>query len=155
MSTSSYLIPLQMLADADITLHDLKDHGFLGHHDDVARAVLAGEYDAGGLRESTAKKFEDRGLQVIKTSFDIPEFNICASKNINEDLMGQIKKSLIALNSMDKRHAHLLSLIDQDYTGFVEAADSDYDVIRKAMERVPGTGGSGVRNTRGKHDMGA
>jgi hypothetical protein len=61
---------------------------------------------------------------------------------------------LIALNSTDKRHARLLSLIDQDYTGFVEAADGDYDVIRKAMERVPGTGGSGMRNTRGNHDMG-
>jgi phosphate/phosphite/phosphonate ABC transporter binding protein len=155
MSTSSYLIPLQMLADAGITLDDLKDHGFLGHHDDVARAVLAGEYDAGGLREYTAKKFEDRGLQIIKTSFDIPEFNICASKNINEDLMGQIKQSLIALNSTDKRHALLLSLIDQDYTGFVEAADSDYDVIRRAMERVPGTEGSRVRNIRGNHDMGS
>ena len=37
----------------------------------------------------------------------------------------------------------------------MEAADSDYDVIGKAMERVPGTGGSGVRNTRGEHDMDA
>jgi len=149
MSTSSYLIPRQMLADADVTLEVLKDYGFLGHHDDVARAVLAGEYDAGGLRESTAKKFEDRGLKVIKTSFDIPEFNICASKNVNEALMDQIKKSLIALNSTDRRHARLLSLIDQDYTGFVEAVDSDYEVIRKTMERVPETGRSGVRNTSG------
>jgi phosphate/phosphite/phosphonate ABC transporter binding protein len=141
MSTSSYLIPRQMLADADIALEDLKEYAFLGHHDDVARAVLGGEYDAGGLRESTAKKFEDLGLQVIKTSFDIPEFNICASKNVNEALMGRIKEALIALNSTDKRHAHLLSLIDQDYTGFVKAADSDYDVIRKAMEGVSGMGG--------------
>ncbi|HEX9154322.1 MAG TPA: phosphate/phosphite/phosphonate ABC transporter substrate-binding protein, partial [Nitrospira sp.] len=125
MSTSSYLIPRQMLADADITLEDLKDYGFLGHHDDVARAVLSGEYDAGGLRETTAKKFEDRGLKVIKTSFDIPEFNICASKNVSEALMDQIRKSLIALNSTDQRHARLLSQIDQDYTGFVEALDSD------------------------------
>jgi phosphonate transport system substrate-binding protein len=131
-----------MLADAGIKLVDLKDYGFLGHHDDVARAVLAGEYDAGGLRESTAKEFEDRGLEVIKTSFEIPEFNICASKNVDEALIGQIKKSLIALNSTDKGHARLLSLIDQDYTGFAEAADNDYDAIRKAMETVPGTRGA-------------
>jgi methyl-accepting chemotaxis protein len=142
MSTSSHLIPRQMLADAGIKLEDLKDYGFLGHHDDVARAVLAGEYDAGGLRESAAKEFGDRGLEVIKTSFEIPEFNICASKNVDEALMGQIKKSLIALNSTDKGHARLLSLIDQDYTGFAEAADSDYDAIRKAMETVPRTGGA-------------
>ncbi len=138
MSTSSYLIPMQMLADTGIKLEDLTDYGFLGHHDDVARAVLAGEYDAGGLRESTAKNFEDRGLEVIKTSLEIPEFNICASKNIDEALMGQIKKSLIALKSTDKGDARLLSLIDKDYTGFAEAVDSDYDAIRKAMEAVPG-----------------
>lgn len=69
------------------------------------------------------------------------------------DLMGQIKKSLIALNSTDERHARPLNPIDQDYTGFVEAADNDYDVIRKAMERAPGAGGNSVRNTRGKHNL--
>jgi phosphate/phosphite/phosphonate ABC transporter binding protein len=105
MSTSSYLIPLQMLAEAGIKLGDLKDYGLLGHHDDVARAVIAGDYDAGGLRESTAKNFEDRGLEVIKTSVEIPEFNICASKNMDKATMGQIKKSLLALNSKDKEHA--------------------------------------------------
>ena len=152
MSTSSYLIPRKMLADENIRLEDLKDYGFLGHHDDVARAVVSGEYDAGGLRESTAKKFEDRGLHVIKTSSDIPEFNICASKNIDEALIGQIKKSLVALNSTDQRHVRLLSLIDQDYTGFVEAVDSDYDVIRKAMEGTSGTVGRSVKNTSGKRD---
>jgi len=141
-----------MLADANIRLEDLKDYGFLGHHDDVARAVVSGEYDAGGLRESTAKKFEDRGLHVIKTSSDIPEFNMCASKNIDEALIGQIKKSLVVLNATDQRHARLLSLIDQDYTGFVEAMDSDYDVIRKAMEGASGTVGRSVKNTSGKRD---
>ncbi len=140
MSTSSYLIPRQMLADSGITTEHLKDYGFLGHHDDVARAVLAGEYDAGGLRESTAKKFEDLGLVVIKTSIEIPEFNICASKNMNEELINRIKNSLIALRTSDKGQAQMLRLIDPDYTGFVEAADSDYDEIRKAMETAPGSG---------------
>jgi phosphate/phosphite/phosphonate ABC transporter binding protein len=151
MSTSSYLVPLQMLTSTGIKLEDLKDYGFLGHHDDVARAVISGEYDAGGLRESTAKEFEDRGLEVIKTSFEIPEFNICASKNIDESMMGRIKTSLLALNTKDKGHAHLLSQIDQDYTGFAEAADSDYEAIRRAIETLPKT--SSMRNAHGKCDI--
>ena len=103
MSTSSYLIPRSMLAEAGVRLEDLKDHAFLGHHDDVARAVLAGEYDAGGLMESTAGKFLEQGLKVLKTSIEIPEFNICASKGLDAGTLESIKKALTALDQQECR----------------------------------------------------
>lgn len=133
-SNSSYLIPRHLLAGAGIKLSDLKEHAFLGHHDDVARAVLAGSFDAGGLMESTAKKFEGQGLSVIATSPEIPEFNISASRDLDPELIPRIKQALLALDRNNPEHANVLSLIDQDYTGFAEAADSDYDGIRKIME---------------------
>jgi methyl-accepting chemotaxis protein len=133
MSTSSYLIPRSMLAEAGIRLEDLKDHAFLGHHDDVARAVLAGEYDAGGLMESTAGKFVEQGLQVLKTSVEIPEFNICVSKGLDAGMSESIKKALTALDRRNAGHAQVLTAIDQDYTGFVSAEDGDYDGVRRLM----------------------
>ena len=136
MSTSSYLMPLYMLTEAGVRLDDLKEHGFLGHHDDVAKAVLIGEYDAGGLRETTAEKFKDQGLVVLQRSTAIPEFNFCASKNLDTQLIGQVKKALIALDPANKEHGRVLSLIDQDYTGFTAARDSDYDGIRDVMKKM-------------------
>ena len=142
LSTSSYLIPCAMLAEARIGLGDLKEYVFLGHHDDVAKAVIAGEFDAGGLREPTARAFQDQGLEVIKTSIDIPEFNLCASRRLDAQTVGLIKKMLIALDRKDKSHARILAAMDKEYTGFAAAADSDYDGIRKVMETVGAQGAS-------------
>jgi len=98
--------------------------------------VIAGEYDAGGLREPTARAFQDQGLGVIKASIDIPEFNICASRRLDQRTAELIKKALIALDQKDKSHARLLTTVDKEYTGFIAAADSDYDGIRKIMEKM-------------------
>ena len=140
MSTSSYLIPRAMLGEAGIGLDDLKEYGFLGHHDDVAKAVIAGEYDAGGLREPTARAFEGQGLIVLKTSIEIPEFNICASKKMDSRTGELIKSAFIALDRKDTVQARLLAMIDPDYTGFAAALDSDYDGIRKVVESIGNEG---------------
>jgi len=136
LSTASYLIPRFMLAEAGVTLDALKSYAFLGHHDDVARAVLEGEYDAGGIRESTAKVFADRGLAVIKTSDAIPEYNICSSAVLDRLTTEAVKKALISLNRSDAEQAAILSMIDPDYTGFTAAEDGDYDGIRRVVEMM-------------------
>jgi phosphate/phosphite/phosphonate ABC transporter binding protein len=138
MSTTSYLIPRSMLAEAGVGLNDLEGYAFLGHHDDVAKAVLAGEYDAGGLREAVARAFEGQGLSVLGTSSDIPEFNICVSKGLDPAVVNELKKALLALNVDDPDPASLLGLIDPDYTGFTGATDGDYDGIRAIVERMAG-----------------
>jgi phosphate/phosphite/phosphonate ABC transporter binding protein len=140
MSTSSYLMPRALLADAGVTLDDLKEYAFLGHHDDVAKAVIAGEYDAGGLGESVARTFEDRGLVIIKTSAEIPEFNICASRTLDAETARLIRKALLMLDRKDGEQARLLTMIDPAYTGFVAASDGDYDEIRRIMETFPEAG---------------
>ncbi len=139
MSTSSYLIPRVMLAEAGVELDGLKHYSFLGRHDTVAAAVLAGEYDAGGIRESTATLFESRGLTVIKKSIDIPEFNICVSKDMDPATAERIKHALTSMDRRDAEQARSLTMIDPDYTGFTDAAAADYDAIDKimsAMERA-------------------
>ncbi len=135
-STSSYLMPRAMLLDAGIVLEDLKGHSFLGHHDDVAKAVLSGECDAGGLMEATARKFESQGLRIIKISKEIPEFNICASNKLDGGLIGSLKSALMSLSMNDRGQAAVLTAIDPEYTGFAEAVDADYDIIREIMGKM-------------------
>lgn len=136
MSTSSYLVPLYMLTRAGVRLADLKEYRFLGHHDDVAKAVLLGEMDAGGLRETTANQYKDRGLKFIKTSENIPEFNVCARKGMDADLAGKVKAALLKLDSRNRESAEALSRVDKDYTGFMDAADRDYDGIREMLHKI-------------------
>jgi phosphate/phosphite/phosphonate ABC transporter binding protein len=134
-STSSYLMPRMMLTEAGVLLPDLRRYAFLGHHDQVAQAVLSGEYDAGGLMESAAVPYKGRGLKILRESPEIPEFNICVSANIEPGLARQILDALTGLDVRQSEDAQVLQTIEKDYTGFVEARDEDYDGIRK-MVRV-------------------
>ena len=127
MSTGSSLIPIAMLKAAGIELISLSAYDYLGSHDNVANAVIEGEYDAGALMDSAAEDFKD-SLKIIAYSDPIPQFPICASAGIDEDLKLKIKDAI--LNIKDRT---ILQSIDRDYTAFIEANNSDFEPIKKLL----------------------
>jgi phosphate/phosphite/phosphonate ABC transporter binding protein len=135
-STSSHIVPRAMLLEEGIDLKDLSYYNYLGHHDDIVRAVLKGEFDAGGVKESTAFRFKDQGLRFIKFSDEIPEFNICASSSFDAAAAEALKSVLKKLNDKVPESAAILSAIDKSYTGFTDARDEDYDGIRQMMLKM-------------------
>ncbi len=135
-STSSHIVPRAMLQERGISLDALSMYEYLGHHDDVARAVLKGEYDAGALMESVAFQHRDRGLVVLATSPPVPEFNLCASPALPEREREILARGLIDLSVDDGEGKSILSSIYEDYSGFTAAADSDYGEIREMMEKI-------------------
>lgn len=135
-STSSHIVPRGMLLAAGVDLKDLVYYNYLGHHDDVARAVLNGDFDAGGVMESTAYKFKDMGLKFIKFSDDIPEFNICASASLDEKTVSEVKNALTALSDSTPEGASILKSINSSYTGFVAAFDDEYTSVRQMMAKM-------------------
>jgi methyl-accepting chemotaxis protein len=135
-STSSHIMPRAMLLEAGIDVKGLSYHNFLGHHDDVAKAVLKGEFDAGGVMESTAEKFKAEGLRFIAVSPEIPEFNICVSKRISAEDKEAIKNVLLELTDKTPEGSAVLKSISSDYTGWTTANAEDYDGIRSMMKRL-------------------
>ncbi|MDA8168777.1 MAG: phosphate/phosphite/phosphonate ABC transporter substrate-binding protein [Nitrospiraceae bacterium] len=133
-STSSHIVPRAMLLEDGIDLKDLSYYNYLGHHNDVADAVLKGEFDAGGLMESTAYKYKAKGLTFLKFSAEIPEFNIVSGKT-DEETVRRLKKALAELNSSGA-DSPVLKSIDPGYTGFMEASDEDFSGIRKMMSSI-------------------
>ncbi|MDP2277522.1 MAG: phosphate/phosphite/phosphonate ABC transporter substrate-binding protein, partial [Nitrospirota bacterium] len=124
-STSSHIVPRAMLLEAGIELKDLSYYDYLGHHDDVAKAVLKGEFDAGGIMEDTAHKFKHQGLKFLKISEDIPEFNICVNKSLSKEEVSMLKSALTALTDTSDEGGLVLKSIAKAYTGFTEARDED------------------------------
>jgi len=132
-STSSHIMPRAMLLEAGIEIKDLAYYNYLGHHDDVAKAVLGGEFDAGGVMESTAQRYRGEGLLFVKVSPEIPEFNI-AHKGLDEETARKVKKALLELANGD--YSEILKAIDPGCTGFVESLDEDYREIRLIMSKL-------------------
>lgn len=136
LSTSSHIVPRMMLLEAGSDLKDLSYYAYLDHHDDVAMAVLKGEFDAGAVKESVAQRFKTQGLKVIKTSPDIPEFNICVNKDLPPETKELIKKAILELSDKTEEGAPVLKSIDPNYTGFIAASDRDYDGIKEMMKKL-------------------
>ncbi len=135
-SSTGHIIPRAMLKEAGIELEDLRYYQYLGHHDEVARGVLKGDFDAGGVMEATAYKFKSEGLRLVQISDDIPEFNICYNPSIDGKDLAVIKTALLSLNESDAEGSLILKSIGKDCTGFVEATDGDYNGIRMKMSKL-------------------
>ncbi len=135
-STSSHIVPRHMLLEAGITLDDLLYYNYLGHHDDVAKAVLSGQYDAGAVMESAAERFREEGLKFVKISEAIPEFNVCVSKDLPDEDVEALRAALLSLKDTDPEGAAVLRAIDEHYRGFVDASYEDYLWIKEIMSRL-------------------
>jgi methyl-accepting chemotaxis protein len=135
-SVSSYVAPRVMLLDAGIDLKDLHYYEYLGPQDAVADAVLNGTFDAGGVTESAALKFKDKGLKFIKLSGDLPGFCICVSRTLPEKDRSVLKTALTALTSATPEGSEILTAIYKRYSAFEEASDREYDNLRLMMSKL-------------------
>ncbi len=135
-STSSHIVPRAMLLAEGVDVKDLQYYNYLGHHDDVAKAVLNGEFDAGAVMESVATKYKELGVKFVAISDEIPEFNICIARNTDSTLQSELKNALVALSPETPEGESILKSINESYTGFIESSDEEYDGIKNMMARL-------------------
>jgi phosphonate transport system substrate-binding protein len=142
-STAGNLMPRYILADAGIHLKDLGNYRNFRYHDSVVKWVLKGEYDAGAVRESTAKKYIPIGIKIIASSEPIPTDPVVVRPTVPYDVIEKVKDVLMGMNRSDKGKELLLRLDPEMRGGFTATRDSDYEAIRKMINKVPETCGIG------------
>ncbi len=125
-STSSYLIPKFLLAEAGVHLDDLDKALITGSHANVIRAVLNHKADAGGVKESLALKNQDK-LKFLAISGPIPEFPICVNgATLNEGKIEKLQSAFLAVPADSK----VIRSINKKYDGFTHATFMEYTVIK-------------------------
>ena len=135
-SLSSYIAPRKMLLNAGIDLKDLLHYEYLGSHEAVADAVLSGNFDAGGITESTANKFKDKGIKFIQFSENLPGFIICASKTIPQGMKESLEIALTALSDTRPESSAILHSIYKRYSGFEKAYDIEFAQLESMMSQL-------------------
>ena len=135
-STSSHIVPRAMLLEAWGGVDRLGSFEHLGHHDAVAAAIVRGDYDAGAVMESVAAQYEAEGLMTLAQSPPIPEFNICAARELPGDIQETLRRALLALTLDGGAGTAVLETLYIDYTGFAPATDADYAGIRAMMQKL-------------------
>lgn len=134
-STMSHLIPRYMLWKAGVSANKLKRYKFLGSHDNVALAVLAGDYDAGAVKEAVFYKYEGRGLKVLKSTPVFSEHVFVTSKILDPETVEKLRKAFLALDK-DPIGQQIMSSIKPGITAMHPVEDKNYNNLREILRTL-------------------
>lgn len=117
-----------------IKLEDFSEYEFIGHYDNIARAVVNGDFDAGILKDTMALQWEGKGLRILAASPDLPPYNISARGDIDDNTLAELQKAFLELDPKNPEHMEVIKAVDKKYDGFAATSDAEYDVVRKLIE---------------------
>jgi phosphonate transport system substrate-binding protein len=128
------LLQRAAVVGAGIKMEDFSEYKFIGHYDNIARAVMNGDFDAGILKDTMAFKWEGKGLRILKESPDLPPYNIAAGSNVSDELLAELKKAFLELDPKNPEHLKVIKAVDKKYNGFAATSDAEYDVVRELIK---------------------
>lgn len=134
-STSGYYIPLLELKNAGIRKDDLSDYRNYRNNEEVARAVISGEKDAGGIIDSVYGKYKDE-LVLLKKSDPLPTLPWVLRAGVSAEDKERIIVTFTNLNPNNPAHKEILEGIKEAEGGFTRVQDSNYEIIHEAMMAV-------------------
>jgi phosphonate transport system substrate-binding protein len=127
------LLQRAVVVGAGMPLEKLREYQFLGHYDNIARGVYSGDFDAGILKDTTAFKWQGRGLRILYSSPELPPYNIAVSTKVDAKLFAQLQRAFLSLDINNPEHRRVIQALDKDYDGFAPTSDEEYSVVRKLI----------------------
>jgi len=134
-STMSHLVPRYMLQEAAIVEEDLSHTQFLFSHRNVAHGILAGDYDAGAIKDEIYQEFSTKGLRQIALSPLIPPHLFIANSHMSTKLVNAIRRAMLNINN-NPYGLYALKSIHSQLEALVSVQDSDYDQLRYMLNQI-------------------
>ena len=129
--SGNWLIKYELLK-YNILEKDIKEIKNFAYHQNVIYQVLSGDFDAGVVKDRVIKEYDNRKIKIIGYSEPVPGSPIVAAKDYDAEIINTIKSLLLKIDLNQSKYQELIKSWDKEFTyGFVEANDSDYDLIRK------------------------
>lgn len=113
---------------------DFPMYAYLRHYDNIAKAVLAGDFDGGILKDSVADEFRARGLVVIGSTAPLPSYVFAVHPAMPEAVRNPLRDALLALKKTTPDGATTLEAFDRAYDGFTVVDDAAYDPVRRLIQ---------------------
>ena len=117
----------------DLKSSDFSTIAYLKHYDNIAKAVLAGDFDGGILKDSVAEDFKNKGIVVIGTTPPLPSYIFAVHPGMPVAVRNQLRDALLALKKTTPDGAATLEAFDIAYDGFAVVDDQAYDTVRKLI----------------------
>ena len=124
------LLQRAAVASMGLTANDFSNFAYLKHYDNIAKAVLAGDFDGGILKDSVAEGFKSKGIVVIGSTAQLPSYLIAVHPGMPVAVRNQLRDALLALKKSTPESAATLEAFDIAYDGFTPIDDAAYDPVR-------------------------
>ncbi len=127
------LLQRAVVVGAGIKLEEFSHYAFINHYDNIAKAVLNRDFDAGILKDTIADEYKVKGLRVIYTSPPLPSYLFAVSQELPRTTVIKLRDALLALKPGTPENNMVLKGLDRGYDGFVAVSDKDYDIVRQLI----------------------
>ena len=117
-----------------VKLTDFSRFAYLKHYDNIAKAVLAGDFDGGILKDSVADDFKNKGIVVIGSTPPLPSYIFAVHPGMPVAVRNKLRHALLALKKDTPEGSATLEAFDNAYDGFVVVDDQAYDPVRKLIQ---------------------
>jgi phosphonate transport system substrate-binding protein len=127
------LLQRAVVVQAGMPIESLGEVQYLGHYDNIVRAVINGDFDAGILKDTMAYKWQGKGIRILHASEHLPPYNIAARKGLDAGLLEKIRQAFLDLDPDNPGHLAIIKSLDRRYDGFLPTSDAEYDVVRRLV----------------------
>lgn len=127
------LLQRAVVEDAGLALSDLSEVTYLGHYDNIARGIAAGDFDGGILKDTKAFAWAKKGLKIIHESAPLPPYNVAVRNGMDEATFQQLRQAFLALDKDNPEQARIIHALNKKYDGFASTTDAEYDVVRRLV----------------------
>lgn len=127
------LLQRAVVVNAGVALTDFSNYGFLKHYDNIAKAVINGDFDGGILKDTIYEEFAPKGLRKIHTSPALSSYLFAISERVPPKTVEKLRAAFLQLKANTAEGKAVLKELDQGYDGFTPAEDKDYDTVRKLI----------------------
>lgn len=134
-STMSHLVPEHMLLMAGVRRKDLAEYRFLGGHHNVVLAVLAGDFDAGAVKDEVFREYAPKGLRALAETPAFSDHVFVTRATLPADTVQTLRAALLRLKTLPEGAA-IMQSIKKDMTALIPAADNDYDNLRTVVKAL-------------------
>lgn len=139
-STSGYLFPGAHLIAEGIDIENDIDYVYSGGHDKSLQLLLNGDVDMATTFVDVRTRYEDdfpgatEVTSILGYTDYIPNISVTVKGDMDKELQDKIGKALLKIADTEKGAPILQELFN--IYGFVEATDTDYDVIRETAKSM-------------------
>lgn len=128
------LLQRAAVASMGLAAGDFSNFAYLKHYDNIAKAVLAGDFDGGILKDSVAEGFKSKGLTVIGSTAPLPSYIFAVHPGMPVAVRNQLRDALLALKKNTPDRSATLEAFDIAYDGFTPIDDAAYDPVRTLIQ---------------------